>query len=175
MIIYSTDIGKDRCTVALYVHVLMESASDCRRRLARERLQRCHLADIKLFFPLAFSQSRSPAYVCTALLVHVYVTIQIFVVVLVVVVFVVSCNWFFPANHKSVVSFCFCLHELREAFLRMRIPSNYSACMVSLQMGHCTSHECFIEITPDFLCPFMNDWNYCTCTVNFRATATGSP
>ena len=47
---YST-IGKDRCTVT------MESASDRRRRLARERLQRCHLADLKLFFPLAFSHS----------------------------------------------------------------------------------------------------------------------
>ena len=63
----------------------MENASDRRRRLARERLQRCHLADIKLFFPLAFSQSRSPAYVRTALL----VTIQIFVVVHLRVVFVV--------------------------------------------------------------------------------------
>ena len=61
----------------------MESASDRRRRLARERLQRCHLADLKLFFPLAFSHSQSPAYVRTALL----VTMQIFVV-LVVVVFV---------------------------------------------------------------------------------------
>ena len=29
-----------------------------------------------------------------------------------------------------------------------------------------------VEITPDFLCPFMNDWT--TCTVNFRATASGS-
>ena len=29
---------------------------------------------------------------------------------------------------------------------------------------------CFIGITPYFLCPFMNT----TCTVNFRATATGS-
>ena len=94
-------IGKDRCTVT------MESASDRRRRLARERLQRCHLTDLKLFFLLAFSHSRSPAYVRTALLVHV--TMQIFVVVLVVVVFVVSCNWFFPANHKCV-SVCFCLH-----------------------------------------------------------------
>ena len=27
-------------------------------------------------------------------------------------------------------------------------------------------------LTPDFLCPFMNDWT--TYTVNFRATATGS-
>ena len=60
----------------------MESASDRRRRLARERLQRCHLTDLKLFFPLAFSHSRSPAYVCTALL----VTMQIFVIVLLVVV-----------------------------------------------------------------------------------------
>ena len=34
------------------------------------------------------------------------------------------------------------------------------------------SLECFIEITPDFLCPFMNDGT--PCTVNFRATATGS-
>ena len=34
------------------------------------------------------------------------------------------------------------------------------------------SLECFIEITPDFLCPFMNDRT--TCTVNLRATATGS-
>ena len=34
------------------------------------------------------------------------------------------------------------------------------------------SLECFIEITPDFLCLFMNDWT--TCTVNFRATANGS-
>ena len=34
------------------------------------------------------------------------------------------------------------------------------------------SKKCFIEITPDFLCPFMNDWT--PCTVNFRATATGS-
>ena len=42
--ITSTIIGKDRCTVT------MESASDRRRRLARERLQRCHLADLKLFF-----------------------------------------------------------------------------------------------------------------------------
>ena len=50
-------IGKDRCTVT------MESASDRRRRLARERLQRCNLADLKLFIPLAFSHSRSPAYV----------------------------------------------------------------------------------------------------------------
>ena len=79
----------------------MESASDRRRRLARERLQRCHLADLKLFLPLAFSHSRSPAYVRTALLV-LLVSMQIFVVVLVVVVFAVSCNWFFPANHKSV-------------------------------------------------------------------------
>ena len=107
----------------------MESARDRRRRLARERLQRCHLADLKLFFPLAFSHSRSPAYVRTALLVHV--TIQIFVVV-VVVVFVVSCNWFFPANHKSVsvlflftcILYCIAFLLLREAFLRMRIPSN---------------------------------------------------
>ena len=30
------------------------------------------------------------------------------------------------------------------------------------------SLECFIEITPDFQCSFT------TCTVNFRATATGS-
>ena len=34
------------------------------------------------------------------------------------------------------------------------------------------SLECFIEITPDFLCPFMNDRT--PCKVNFRATATGS-
>ena len=110
----------------------MESASDRRRRLARERLQRCHLADLKLFFPLAFSQSRSPVYVRTALLVHV--TMQIFVIVVlvvVVVVFVVSCNWFFPANHKSVlvlflftcILYCIAFLLLREAFLRMRIPS----------------------------------------------------
>ena len=106
----------------------MESASDRRRRLARERLQRCHLADLKLFFPLAFSHSRSPAYVGTALLVHV--TMQIFVVVLVVVL-VVSCNWFFPANHKSVsvlflftcILYCIAFLLLREAFLHMRIPS----------------------------------------------------
>ena len=105
----------------------MESASDRRRRLARERLQRCHLADLKLFFPLAFGHSRSPAYVRTALLVHV--TMQIFVVA---VVFVVSCNWFFPANHKSVlvlflftcILYCIAFLLLREAFLRMRIPSN---------------------------------------------------
>ena len=79
----------------------MESASDRRRRLARERLQRCHLADLKLFFPLAFSHSRSPAYVCMCIaLLALLVTMQIFVVVVVVVVvFVVSCN---PANHKSV-------------------------------------------------------------------------
>ena len=80
----------------------MESASDRRRRLARERLQRCHFADLKLFFPLAFSHSRSPAYVGTALLVHV--TMQIFVVA--VVVFVVYCNW--PI--LRVCPFCFCLH-----------------------------------------------------------------
>ena len=56
---------------------------------------------------------------------------QIFVIVLVVVVFVVSCNWFFPANHKSVsilflftcILYCFAFLLLREAFLRMRIPS----------------------------------------------------
>ena len=48
---------------------------------------------------------------------------QIFVVVLVVLVFVVSCNWFFPANHKSVsVLFLFTMSLLLcEAFLRMRI------------------------------------------------------
>ena len=59
-----------------------------------------------------------------------HVTIQIFVV-LVVVVFVVSCNWFFPANHKSVsvlflftcILYCIAFLLLREAFLRMRIPS----------------------------------------------------
>ena len=58
---------------------------------------------------------------------------QIFVIVLVVVVFVVSCNWFFPANHKSVlvlflftcILYCIAFLLLREAFLRMRIPSNY--------------------------------------------------
>ena len=119
----STIIGKDRCTVT------MESASDHRRRLARERLQRCHLADLKLFFPLAFSHSRSPAYVRTALL----VTMHIFVVLLLVVAFVVSCNWFFPANHKSVsvlflftcILYCIAFLLLREAFLRMRIPSIY--------------------------------------------------
>ena len=38
--------------------------------------------------------------------------------------------------------------------------------------GRVISLECFIEITPDFLCPFMNDWT--TCTVNFRDTAPGS-
>ena len=38
--------------------------------------------------------------------------------------------------------------------------------------GLVISLECFIEITPDFLCPFMNDGT--PCTVNFRATATGS-
>ena len=105
----------------------MESESDRRRRLARERLQRCNLADLKLFFPLAFSHSQSPAYV--DILVHV--TMQIFVIVLVVVVFVVSCNWFFPANHKSVlvlflftcILYCIAFLLLREAFLRMRIPS----------------------------------------------------
>ena len=106
----------------------MESASDRRRRLVRERLQRCHLADLKLFFPLPFSHSQSPAYVRTALL----VTMQIFVVLLVFFLFfVVSCNWFFPANHKSVsVLFLFtCILYyitfllLREAFPRMRIPS----------------------------------------------------
>ena len=56
---------------------------------------------------------------------------QIFVIVLVVVVFVVSCNWFFPANHKSVlvlflftcILYCIAFLLLREAFLRMRIPS----------------------------------------------------
>ena len=55
---------------------------------------------------------------------------QIFFVVLVVVVFVVSCNWFFPANHKSVsvlflftcILYCIAFLLLREAFLRMRIP-----------------------------------------------------
>ena len=60
-----------------------------------------------------------------------HVTIQIFVVVLVVVVFVVSCNWFFPANHKSVsvlflftcILYCIAFLLLREAFLHMRIPS----------------------------------------------------
>ena len=31
------------------------------------------------------------------------------------------------------------------------------------------SLECFVEITPDFLCPL---WT--TCTVNFGATASGS-
>ena len=57
---------------------------------------------------------------------------QIFVVVVVVVVFVVSCNWFSPANHKSVsvlflftcILYCIAFLLLREAFLRMRIPSN---------------------------------------------------
>ena len=34
------------------------------------------------------------------------------------------------------------------------------------------SLECLVEITPDFLCPFMNDGT--PCTVNFRAIATGS-
>ena len=92
----------------------MESASDHRRRLVRERLQRCHLADLKLFFPLAFSHSRSPAYVRTCItllaLLQVLVTMQIFVVVLVVVVFVVL----YPATGFSqptirVCLFCFCL------------------------------------------------------------------
>ena len=49
----------------------------------------------------------------------------------VVVVFVVSGKWFFPANHKSVsvlflftcILYCFAFLLLREAFLRMRIPS----------------------------------------------------
>ena len=62
---------------------------------------------------------------------------QIFVVVL-VVVFVVSCNWFFPANHKSVsdlflftcILYCIAFLLLREAFLRMRIPSNYRSDLV---------------------------------------------
>ena len=126
-----------RCTVT------MESASDRRRRLAREKLQRCHLADLKLFFPLAFSHSRSPAYVRTALLVHV--TMQIFVVVLVVVFFVVSRNWFFPANHKSVsilflftcILYCIAFLLLREAFLRMRIPSSlFKGCGLSFSFSN---------------------------------------
>ena len=83
----------------------MESASDCRRRLARERLQRCHLADLKLFFPLAFSHSRSPAYVHTELLVHV--TMQIFVFVLVVVVFLYLVTGFSQPTIR-VCPFCFC-------------------------------------------------------------------
>ena len=115
---------------------MYESASDRRRSLARERLQRCHLADIKLFFP---SHSQSPAYVRTALL----VTIQIFVVVLLDVVFVVSCNWFFPANHKRVsvlflftcILYCIAFLLLREAFLRMRITSNFY-----LRVCNCTVH-----------------------------------
>ena len=118
----STDIGKDRCTVA------SESASDRRRRLAREKLQKCHLADIKLFFPLAFSQSRSPAYVCTALLVHVTMQILLFFLLLFLLYIVTG---FFPANHKSVsvlflftcILYCIAFLLLREAFLRMRIPS----------------------------------------------------
>ena len=127
----STDNGKDsikdRCTVTME----STSASDRGRRLARERLQRCHLADLKLFFPLAFSHSRSPAYVRTALLVHV--TMQIFVVVLVVVVFVVSLTGFSQPTIRVYVSvlflftcilYCIAFLLLREAFLRMRIPSN---------------------------------------------------
>ena len=35
--------------------------------------------------------------------------------------------------------------------------------------GLVISLECFIEITPDFLCPFKNDWT--TCTANFRASS----
>ena len=60
-----------------------------------------------------------------------HVTMQIFVIVFVVVVFVVSCNWFFPANHKSVsvlflftcILYCIAFLLLHEAFLRTRIPS----------------------------------------------------
>ena len=52
-------------------------------------------------------------------------------VVALLVVFVVSCNWFFPANHKSVsvlflftcILYCIAFLLLHEAFLRMRIPS----------------------------------------------------
>ena len=47
-------IGKDRCTVT------MESASDRRRRLARERLQRCNLADLKLFLAILDLQHTYP-------------------------------------------------------------------------------------------------------------------
>ena len=101
------------------------SASDRRRRLARERLQRCHLADLKLFFPLAFSHSRSPAYVrsymhCTPCDNALLVTMQIFVVVL---------ETGFSQPTIRVCPFCFCLQchvfsiALREAFLRMRIPN----------------------------------------------------
>ena len=61
---------------------------------------------------------------------------QIFVIVVVVVVFVVSCNWFFPANHKSVsvlflftcILYCIAFLLFREAFLRMRIPSYNNYC-----------------------------------------------
>ena len=79
-----------------------------------------------------------------ALLVHV--TMQIFVVA--VVVFVVSCNWFFPANHKSVlvlflftcILYCIAFLLLREAFLRMRIPSIYHWLVQSLLNMIPTAH-----------------------------------
>ena len=122
----STDNGKDRCTVT------MESASDRRRRLARERLQRCHLADLKLFFPLAFSHSRSPAYVRTALLVHV--TMQIFVVV-----FVVSCNWFCPAIR--VCPFCFCLHVFSIALHSYCCARLSCACVYLVSLNPCRKSE----------------------------------
>ena len=99
----------------------------------------------QLFFPLLFSHSRSPAYVRTALIVHV--TMQIFVVV-VVVVFVVSCNWFFLANHKSVsvlflftcILYCIAFLLLREALLRMRMYLvNY---LLDLQVRHICRPVC---------------------------------
>ena len=44
---------------------------------------------------------------------------------------------------------------------------------VSVLIRLVISLECFVVITSDFLCPFMNALT--TCTVNFfRATATGS-
>ena len=83
----------------------MESASDRRRSLARERLQRCHLADLKLFFPLAFSHSQSPAYVHTALL----AAMQIFVGFL-LLLFLLYLVTGFSQPTIRVCPFCFCLH-----------------------------------------------------------------
>ena len=80
-------IGKDRCTVT------MESASDRRRRLARERLQRCNLADLKLFLAILDLQHTYPCACDNA----------DFCCCSCCCCFVVSCNWFFPTNHKSVL------------------------------------------------------------------------
>ena len=78
---------------------------------------------------------------------------------------------FYCAHTSEIFWYMYTYSAISKLMWQTQVENKYYSTVSGL-IQLVTSLECFIEITPDFLCPFMNDRT--TCTVNFRATATGS-